>query len=235
MTEDIQRVLPDENSLTELLEKIYIEKGWDFRSYKKSSLIRRIAIRLDANHISSYQDYSFLLDSDHSEYDRLFSVLTIKVSEFFREPRVFSLLKNATLSRLAGRDGLRAWSCGCAYGNEAYSIAILLAECLGLEKLRNAKIYATDIDNDALDIARAAVFHNDSMLNVSDIQRERYFFGFNGAYKVRYDTRDSVRFGSLNIVKHPPISKIDILFCRNLLIYFEKGLQMTVLRKLDYA
>lgn len=73
------------------------------------------------------------------------------------------------------------------------------------------------------------------MLNVSDILRERYFFSSNGGYKVRYDIRDSVRFGNLNIVKDPPISKIDILFCRNLLIYFEKGLQITVLRKLDYA
>ena len=176
-----------------------------------------------------------MLDSDPAEYDRLFSVLTIKVSEFFREPEVFSLLKKALLSRLVCGDGLRAWSCGCAYGNEAYSLAILLAECLGLSALRNAKIYATDIDNDALDTARAAVFNNDSMLNVPDLVRKRYFISFNGGYKVRYDIRDSVRVGNLNIVKDPPISKIDILFCRNLLIYFEKDLQMTVLKKLDYA
>lgn len=176
-----------------------------------------------------------MLDSDPFEYDRLFSVLTVKVSEFFREPEVYSLLKKEIISRPAYREGLKAWSCGCAYGNEAYSLAILLAECLGHKTLRNTKIYATDIDNNALDTARAAVFHHDSMLNVHDIFRERYFFNFNGGYKVRYDIRDRVRFGSLNIVKDPPISRIDILFCRNLLIYFEKDLQMTVLRKLDYA
>lgn len=176
-----------------------------------------------------------MLDSDPAEYDRLFSVLTVKVSEFFREPEVYSLLKKEILSRPAYRTGLRAWSCGCAYGNEAYSLAILLAENLGLRALRNTRIYATDIDNNALDTARAAVFNHDSMLNVSDHMREIYFISFNGGYKVRYDLRDSVRFGSLNIVKNPPISKIDILFCRNLLIYFEKDLQMTVFRKLDYA
>lgn len=137
-------------------------------------------------------------------------------------------------SKFSGPDELRAWCCGCAYGHEAYSLAILIAESLGL-KLWSAKIFATDIDSGAIDFGRKATYREDMMQNVSDSIREKYFFQAPEGYKVKYYIRNSIRFGFLNIVKDPPISKIDIIFCRNLLIYFDKDLQKRVFEKLDYA
>lgn len=185
--------------------------------------------------MSSYKEYYTILTIDPSEYDRLFSTLTVKVSEFFREPGVFALLKEIISSRLSDAEGLRAWSCGCAFGSEVYSLGILLSECLRPEMFHRAKIFATDIDGDALNIARRAIYRDELMKNIGDEIRERYFLSTAEGYKVKYNLRDTVRFGVLDIVKDPPISRIDILLCRNLLIYFEKHLQRRVLEKLDYA
>ncbi|GAB4413235.1 MAG: hypothetical protein OHK0032_09300 [Thermodesulfovibrionales bacterium] len=234
LKEDVSRT-PGENSFQEFLEMLYCERGWDFRNYKKSSLMRRIALRLNACNISSYNDYYRLLRSDPSEYGRLFSTITIKVSEFFREPWVFEFLREIIISRFSGTEGLRAWCCGCASGDEAYSLGILFAECLTPTALKGAKIFATDIDSNAIDAARRAIYREGSIKNVSDERRARYFISTDKGYKVRYDIRNILRFGILDIVRDPPISKIDILLCRNLLIYFEKDLQTKVIEKLHYA
>lgn len=225
---------PDDG-LSAFLERLFWDRGWDFRNYKKSSLERRIAIRLNAHNSSSYREYYDTLKSNPAEYDRLLSALTIKVTEFFREPEVFDLLKEVIPPKASGPDELRAWCCGCAYGNEAYSLAILIAESLGLRKLRSTKICATDISGDAIDFGRKATYREGMMQNISDTIREKYFFQTPEGYKVKYNIRNSIRFGLLNIVKDPPISKIDIIFCRNLLIYFDKDLQKRVFEKLDYA
>lgn len=224
-----------EDGLSAFLERLFWDRGWDFRNYKKSSIRRRIAIRLNACNSSSYREYFNILRSNPDEYARLFSALTIKVTEFFREHEVFDLLKEVIPSKALGTDELRAWCCGCAYGNEAYSLAIFIAESSGLRKLRSTKIFATDISEDAIDFGRKATYREDMMQNVSDSIRGKYFFQTQDGYKVKYNIRNSIRFGLLNIVKDPPISKIDIIFCRNLLIYFDRDLQKKVFEKLDYA
>lgn len=219
----------------ELLEKIVRESGWDLRNYKKASLKRRIAVRLNTHNISSYRDYHSVLESDPAEYNKLTSTITIKVSEFFRDPEVFGLLKE-----LIGRDATpghlyKAWSCGCAHGEEAYSIGILLAEAAGIENLGDVRIFATDIDSGALDTARKGAYRGDSMRNLCDTLRNAYFHRSIKGYEVRDEIRHLVRFGALDIVKDMPISKVDVLLCRNMLIYFEKELQRRVLEKLDFA
>lgn len=223
-----------EQGLTLLFEKLLSERGWDFRGYKKTSLTRRVLKRLQANGLSSVSEYASLLDADPSEYRRLFSCLTIKVSEFFREPEVFAALCDILRSEFSGTP-IRAWCCASACGEEAYSLAILLSECLGMDALSSSKVFATDIDPEALEYGRRATYRNDSIVNVSPEIKERYFIEKDGQFKVKYTVRNTVKFGTLDIVRNPPLSSMHLVFCRNLFIYFEKPLQEKVFQKLDYA
>lgn len=248
-----------EEGFPELLEKIVRESGWDLRNYKKASLKRRIAVRLNTHNISSYKDYHSVLESDPAEYNNLISTITIKVSEFFRDPEVFDLLREAIMKNpptspffkgglsnnipplaKGGQggfegDGLKAWSCGCAHGEEAYSLAILLAEFFGIGNLKEARVFATDADEKAIDKARKGTYTEESLRNISQNLKNRYFEKTDKGYKLNHEIRHLVRFGALDIIRGNPISKVDLLLCRNLLIYFEKGLQGLVLKKIDFA
>ncbi len=224
-----------EKDLVMLLDKIYFDHGWDFRNYKRASLKRRIQKRFAALDLNNCLDYCDTLDSDPTEYSRLFATLTIKVSEFFREPEVFELLTNTVTEKFARDAGIKAWCCGCAFGEEAYSLAIVFSETLSPEGLKLTKVFATDIDPEALDAARRAVYREDSIRNVAPAVREKYFFKVNGMNKVKYKVRNLVKFGTQDIVKSPSISKVQVLFCRNLFIYFNKSLQEKVFEKLDYS
>lgn len=230
-----------EEEISALLEKVRSSRGWDFRSYKRTSLRRRLTKRLGELGYESLGDYSNRLDSDPAEYDRLFATLTIQVSEFFREPRVFEhlgvVLRDYVAERLgAGAREIRAWCCGCAGGEEAYSLAMLLADvCARVDEGMGLKVFATDIDPRAVEKARTAVYGEESVRNVSPAYRDRFMFPVEGGWKVRYDIRNLVKFGILDIVRDTPISRIDVLMCRNLFIYFDKGLQDKVFEKLDYS
>ncbi|MBI5809684.1 MAG: protein-glutamate O-methyltransferase CheR [Deltaproteobacteria bacterium] len=230
-----------ENHLPDLLDMVYRERGWDFRNYKSSSISRRISKRLRAHNVAGYQDYLRIVEADPAELNRLFASLTIKVSEFFREPEVFDRLSRLIDPRftLSGApltsQGVRAWCCGCANGEEAYSLAMLLSERLAPGALGKTKIFATDIDNDALDNARRASYREEFARNVPIEARQRHFVSADGLLEVKDEIRGMVRFGRLDIVRDWPLSKMDIVFCRNLFIYFNKALQETVFKKLDYA
>lgn len=223
-----------QDGLPLLLEKLLSERGWDFRGYKKSSLTRRITKRLHANGLSSVNEYVRFLDADPSEYLKLYSCLTIKVSEFFREPEVFEALCEILRSDFSGTP-LRAWCCASACGEEAYSLAILFSECLGIDALASTKVFATDIDQEALEYGRRATYRPESMQNVTPEVIERYFIRNDGQFKVKYTLRNIVKFGTLDIVRNPALSGMQIVFCRNLFIYFDKALQEKVFQKLDYA
>lgn len=228
-------VYHNNKAVSELLEMVYQHKGWDFRNYKRTSISRRISRRLNTHNISSYKDYSDILRKDPAEYEKLLSTVTIKVSEFFREPDVFDLLKETITSELSDTRELKAWCCGCAYGEEAYSLGILLNECMEHKNLQNTKIFATDIDDNALNIARDGTYKEEFIKNVSSPLREKYFIKVDKGYRIKYSIRNMVRFGRLDIVTNAPLSKVDILFCRNLLIYFDNDLQETVFKKLNFA
>ena len=222
-------------AVSELLEMVYQHKGWDFRNYKRTSISRRISRRLNTHNISSYKDYSDILRKDPAEYEKLLSTVTIKVSEFFREPDVFDLLKETITSELFDTRELKAWCCGCAYGEEAYSLGILLNECMEHKNLQNTKIFATDIDDNALNIARDGTYKEEFIKNVGSPIMGKYFIKVDKGYRIKYSIRNMVRFGRLDIVTNAPLSKVDILFCRNLLIYFDNDLQETVFKKLNFA
>lgn len=223
-----------DHGLTLLLEKVYAEKGWDFRNYKRTTLSRRLSKLINASRSNSYREYSDLLDQDPSEYYRLFSAVTIKVSEFFREPEVFEALSSIVRTDLSGAS-IKAWCCGCAYGEEAYSLGMLFSEVMPAHIFAASRIFATDIDCDALEQARRAVYREDALVNVPPGMREKYFVRSDGLFKVGMNLRSLVRFGTLDIVQSPSIKGVSILFCRNLFIYFNKALQESVFQKLDYA
>ena len=215
-----------------ILNKLYFERGWDFRNYKATSLKRRLSKRLSALGVPTYRAYLDILEKDPEEYKNLFSCLIVKVSEFFREPESFSCLYRE-LGRLAPPgEGLKAWSTACATGEEAYSLAMLLTESLSAEALQKTKIYATDICHDALDSARKAVYREESLVNVSRAMKEKYFFPHGHGHKVKYSIRNLVRFGRHDLVRDWPLAKVDVLFCRNLFIYFNKPLQDAVFKSL---
>lgn len=218
-----------------LLEKIFLDKGRDFRGYKRSSVSRRIAKRFSAVDVSSCEEYALVLDTDPAEYARLFSSLTIKVSEFFREPEVFDALGGYLASFFPPDKGIKAWSCGCAHGQEAYSLAMVLTDVLSPEGLSLSKVLATDIDKEALEQARKAVFSEEATTGMAPGVRQRYFIETEGGYKVKYNIRNLVRFGALDIVRDPTIAHVNLLLCRNMFIYFGKPLQERVFEKLDYS
>lgn len=238
--------LSDDN-LELLLEKVYKEKGWDFRRYRKSSIKRCIERRLAyyrLSHSPGLQKYTELLDLQASEYNNLFNHLTIKVSEFFRNPEVFLLIEKNIIPplikrlRAEGRGILKIWSCGCAKGEESYSMAILLAKMFQGREFTGGikvKLFATDIDEAAINIARKGIYSEDSIKNVPYIFRNQFFKSAGNSYQVLPLIRNLVIFGIHNIVSDIHLSHIDIILCRNLLIYFEKDLQERVFEKFCYS
>lgn len=224
------------DDLAMLLELTYRNIGADFRNYKKASIARLVSKRIVANNCASVKEYVEILDKDPTEYGRLVSALTINVTEFFRDPEVFEAVRGAVSEIYGASDGVRVWSCGCATGEEAYSIAIMLSEVLPAEAVKNTVVFATDIDADAIEQGRIAEYREGSLVNVSADNMAKYFFmSSNVFWKIDYNIRSLVRFGVLDIVKGHAISKVQILFCRNLFIYFNKELQAEVFRKLDFA
>ena len=231
-----------------ILEKMYVVKGWDFRRYRKSSIMRCVERRLALSRLPA-ADYIERLDHQPLELNNLFNHITIKVSEFFRDPEVFKRIEGEvlplTLERLRSQDRnlLRIWSCGCARGEEAHSMAILLLFLMeGPAPLSHekfiVKIFATDIDEAAIDLARKGIYPKESLINVPPSSRSQFFTSSNAGdtvYQVASSVRNLVTFGVHNMVSDIHLSHMDIILCRNLLIYFEKDLQEKVFEKLYYS
>jgi two-component system CheB/CheR fusion protein len=215
-------------------------RGYDFREYKRASVQRRINKRLFENHLSTYEQYMDLLDKDTEEYAKLFDTMLINVSEFFRDPEAWDVLKNEILPRVMAEksmgDAIRIWSAGCAAGEEPYSMAILLADKLG-DSIADyeIRIYATDIDEKALNEARKGVYSPDRLKNVNKEFLEKYFVKENGLYRIHRNIRQMVAFGRQDLVLDAPISHLDVIICRNVLIYFKAELQNRIITKFHYA
>ena len=215
-------------------------RGFDFTGYKRTSLIRRVRHRMDAAGVETYEEYLDVLQARSDEFAALFNTILINVTAFFRDPPAWDVLKDEVIpALLAGRgptDPIRLWSAGCASGQEAYSLAMLLAEALGPDEFRQrVKIYATDIDEDALTDARAASYDSKAVESVPADLRERYFEHAGGRYVFRKDLRRAVIFGRNDLVKDAPISRVDLLVCRNTLMYLNADTQRNVLSRLHFA
>jgi two-component system, chemotaxis family, CheB/CheR fusion protein len=223
-----------------LLQKIFDERGYDFRDYKRASVVRRICKRLCENQLETYEDYLEFLDRHPEEYARLFDTLLINVTEFFRDPEAWNVLDNEVIPRILSNkqkgDSIRLWSSGCASGEEAYSIAILLSDRLG-DAIRDydIRIYATDIDEPALQEARKGAYPVVSLKNVSEDQIEKYFTREDDTYKVKRNIRQLIAFGRQDQITDAPISHLDLIVSRNVLIYFKLELQSRIIAKFHYA
>ncbi|MEO8598961.1 MAG: chemotaxis protein CheB [bacterium] len=235
-----------ENKSQSALEKIVIllreRTGNDFSLYKKNTIYRRIERRMSLHQIDAISNYVRYLRENPQEQDLLFKELLIGVTNFFRDPQVWGFLKNETLPALfaANPNGkvLRAWVPACSTGEEAYSLAIIFQETL--ERLKpkarySLQIFATDLDHDAIDKARQGVFPTNIAADVSAERLSRFFITNENSYQIGKEIRGMVIFAPQNIIMDPPFTKLDILSCRNLMIYLGPELQAKLIPLFHYA
>ena len=224
-----------------LLEFLRDERGFDFTGYKRPTLMRRIAKRMQEVGLDGdYAAYREHLARHEDEFARLFDTILINVTSFFRDPAAWEYVAEEIIPRVEEArtpgDPIRAWSTGCSTGEEAYTLAILLAESIGDEEFRQrVKIYATDVDDHALGAGRTATYSPAQLEPVRDDLREKYFEPQNGRYAFRPDLRRSVIFGRHDLVQDPPISRIDLLVSRNTLMYFDTDAQQRILGNFHFA
>jgi len=216
--------------------------GHDFSLYKKSTLYRRIERRMGIHNIERINDYVHFLQQNTTESESLFNELLIGVTSFFRDPASWEKLKSSVIPLLlASRpEGgvLRAWSVGCSTGEEAYSLAIIFREALEdlkLPKNYSLQIFATDLDRHAIDVAREGFYPRNIVADVSEERLRRFFIRDEEGYRVNKSIREQIVFAPQNLIKDPPFTKLDILVCRNLLIYLEPELQKRLVPLFHYS
>ncbi len=234
-----------EKKMQSALQKVIIllrgRTGNDFSQYKKNTILRRIDRRMSLHQINSMAKYVAYLQDNPQEIDLLFKELLIGVTNFFRDPDAFALLKEMAilpvLRRRAGAGVLRVWVPGCATGEEAYSIALLVRESMDREPALNLKVlmYGTDIDKDAIAFARQGLYPANIAADVSPKRLQRFFTKEESHYRVRKEIREMVVFAPQNIITDPPFTKLDLLCCRNLLIYLTPELQKKLLPLFHYS
>ncbi|MBK6851983.1 MAG: PAS domain-containing protein [Burkholderiales bacterium] len=238
---------PAQVDIRSLLDKIIgllrQRSGNDFSLYKTNTLQRRIERRMSVHRVATIDDYIDLLRGNQTELDLLFKELLIGVTSFFRDTAVWETLRAHTLPDLLARhsDGntVRAWVAACSTGEEAYSLAMTFKEAI--EQLQSParitlQIFATDLDKDAIDIARKGLYPVQIAAGVSAERLARHFVHEKGVgYRIKKDIREMVVFASQNIISDPPFTRLDILSCRNLLIYFDNRLQKQLLPLFHYA
>ncbi len=211
--------------------------GTDFRGYRHTTLKRRLDRRILATRKDDVKEYLQLLQDDEEELERLHAEFLIKVSQFFRDPAQWAEL-DKTVVRPLVRDGsdtdeIRAWSAGCATGEEAYSLAILLTEAFeDSDRPARFRVYATDLDEEALAAARRGVFSEAQLAGLSPERRQKHFHEDGDEWRVRKELRKRVIFGRHDLLRDPPLASMDLLSCRNVLIYFKPEKAKALLRKL---
>jgi two-component system CheB/CheR fusion protein len=232
------------SGISRLLMQLRTATGHDFSSYKQSTIRRRIERRMMQNELTDITIYNRFLKENPAEMQALFKELLINVTSFFRDPEAFAALKQDVLPQLlAGKpDGyvFRVWVAGCASGEEAYSIAILLRELMehdsGSHPLEfSTQIYATDLDDDAIATARLGRYPLNIAADLSPERLRRYFTRDDTGYRIKNEVREMVVFAVQNVIKDPPFTKLDLLSCRNLMIYLEPELQNRLLPTFHYA
>jgi len=231
---------PDD-PLRDLLAQVSAQTNIDFRNYKSSTILRRIGRRMAVTHNTSLRNYTDYLRTHPDEISELVKAFLIKVTGFFRDPEAFEFLQSTIIAELIDRakaNGrtLRLWSAGCATGEEAYSLALLLADQLGPDFPDwNVKIFATDLAADAISFARRGLYPENVLNDLPDGYRDRYFERVDHGYRISKALRQVVIFGQQDISRGVPFPRIDLVTCRNLLIYLKPDLQQTVLDLFAYS
>jgi two-component system, chemotaxis family, CheB/CheR fusion protein len=214
--------------------------GHDFSQYKRQTFMRRVQRRMQVLRLSRYDDFLARLEADREQVVLLFRDLLISVTSFFRDPEAFATLERDVIPLLfKGKDAaseVRVWVPGCATGEEAYSLAILLREHMDtLSIVPKVQIFASDIDEVAIVTARAGRYPSTLLDNVSPARRSRFFTGDVDGYVVRQQIRELCTFSAHNLVRDPPFSRMDLISCRNLLIYMDNDLQDRIIPIFHYA
>jgi len=230
---------PDE--VARLIALILHRRGFDLSEYKRNSLSRSIGRRAMACNCSSVEQYRGMVEASDEELDTLLSHLMVGYSMFFRDTELFDVLRRRVLPDIIGRRKqatprrVRAWSVACSTGEEAYSLAIILFEALdGCLDGFDLKLFATDVDRTALVKARQGRYAREALEHVEAKTAARYFTG-ERTLTVRPFLRRLIRFGEHNVVANPPISQLDLILCRNVLIYLRKEAQLQALQYLRYG
>jgi two-component system, chemotaxis family, CheB/CheR fusion protein len=231
---------PNDQHLETLLTYLKEKRAFDLTGYKRSTVLRRITRRMQHLEISSLTDYQDYLEVHPDEFGHLFDTVLINVTSFFRDTDAWNALDRDILPSILDAknkdDPIRVWSAGCSSGEEAFSLAMLLAEKLGIDAfLRRVKIYATDMDDDAITRARHATYSAKEIEPVPDPLRKRYFQKAGERYTFRPDMRRSVIVGRHDLIRDAPISNLDVLACRNTLIYFNAETQARILARFHFA
>ncbi len=234
----------EEDKINHALQKIFVlirsVTGHDFSQYKKNTISRRIERRMYVHQIDTIDQYVGYLQESEREVVILFKELLIGVTSFFRDGETFRLLKEKYLLNLLQHkpDGydFRIWVPGCSSGEEVYSLAIIVKECLeNLGRNINVQLFGTDLDEEAIRVARAGIYPDSISIDVSPERLERFFNKVNGHYQIKKNIRAMAVFAEQNVIKDPPFTKLDMLSCRNLMIYFGPELQEKLLPTFHYS
>ncbi len=230
----------DEEALLDIFAQLRVRTGHDFSNYKRATLLRRIDRRIGLNEMPGLPAYARFLREHQQEANALMKDLLISVTNFFRDPESIEALASKVIPKIfAARnpdDPVRVWVAGCATGEEAYSIAILLSEYMSNEgRAPNLQVFATDLDKDAVQIARDGFYKEAEVADVSPERLHRFFTRDSNGYRVRRELREAILFAVHNVLRDPPFSHLDLIFCRNLLIYLNRTAQNKVLEILHFA
>jgi two-component system, chemotaxis family, CheB/CheR fusion protein len=230
----------DQELLGRIFAQVSLRTGHDFSKYRRSTVLRRIARRMQVTRSDDLQDYYEFLRANIDEAQSLLNDMLISVTTFFRDAGVFELLRTSIVPQLfRGKDPnqqIRIWVPGCATGEEAYSIAILLLEEASQQPIRPPiQVFGSDLDTRALATAREGRYPTAIEVDVNQERLRRFFIREADHYRVRQDLRDIVLFANHNLLKDPPFSRIDLVSCRNVLIYLDHEVQDEVLKTLYYA
>jgi two-component system, chemotaxis family, CheB/CheR fusion protein len=228
-----------DRALRSFLDLVRERAGIDFSTYKKGTILRRLQRRMLATRTADLAEYRKFIEANPEEFGRLTSSFLIKVTEFFRDTELFDYLRKEVVPQLvedarSGDRELRVWCAGCATGEEPYSLAMLIAEAVGDDPL-DVRIFATDVDNDAIAFARRGLYAASVVANVPEPLRERYMTRSGDRYEISKAIRAMTVFGQHDLAQRAPFPRLDLAMCRNVLIYFTPELQRRALHLFAFA
>jgi two-component system, chemotaxis family, CheB/CheR fusion protein len=230
---------PEQRGIGAIYQLLEAEFGLDFSHYKPNTVTRRLERRVKLARVGDLDRYAERLRQSHEELDALYRDLLIGVTRFFRDPEAFELLERRVLPELLRKsspdDEFRVWVAGCATGEEPYSIAILLHELVSRMGERRLKIFATDAHRGSLEVAARALYDDESVTNVTPERLERYFIKRGRSYQVVPELRQMIVFAPHNVIKDAPFTRVDLISCRNLLIYLQPPAQRKALSLFHFA
>lgn len=226
------------------LKKIFLlirnQTGYDFSNYKTNTIVRRIIKRKALNQIDSFEDYIEFLQNNSSEIEKLYKDFLIGVTSFFRDTEVFNSVEKKAipylLKKCIEKQEVRVWVCACSTGEEAYSLAILFKEALEKSKQYiKVTIFASDLDKEAIEFARNGIYPESALAEITSERLSRHFIKKENKYQLKKEIREMVVFARHNVIKDPPFSKMDMITCRNLLIYMNSELQKRIIPLFHYS